>query len=472
MSYIVAGRVNKIQSFIGRSFRLREVIGASYLLLDLDKEVEPFKKLDPRSYSGGGNFRLYFNNLDKAKNAQNDLFNWFEAKVGGQIKITLEDEANGNVIQIRETRHTILWHIPYQAICQSCGTDVATTHKQIFSDEAERYRCDKCEDKAIAVQEDRHKFLEKFIKTLNNIGESKLNYQIDKETYQADAYADGWDGRRYVAYMVADGNSMGDLFTNARNAGKSAELSRAVGKITQDAVAKAVHGMIQEGRHNPKRIPALPLILGGDDIFVLMPAPWALDVAQRFAKTYEDLMSQEVSTIGIAEKATIGVAVVICKTNYPYKTAFHHAHNLLEKVKDASKERGTSMVTIDWIAGSNIVQETEPLFYSVEEAKTLLTQRYDLRSIPNSLLEQSKNYLINTQQTSYEAFLESEDCRKLNKFLESRRRRSESHSQLLTNAMSEIGDHRKFYQLLRLWDFMYDLQYLRYQYTEAKELAR
>jgi hypothetical protein len=226
------------------------------------------------------------------------------------------------------------------------------------------------------------------------------------------------------------------------------------------------------------------LILGGDDIFVLMPAPWALDVAQRFAAEYEKEMTAKIKAIGISfpnenekgptgkEKATIGVAVVVCKASYPYKTAHHHAHDLLEKVKDASKARGTSMVAIDWIVGSDVVREIEPPFYTVEEAKTLLTQRYDLRGIPNSFLEQIKNYLINTQQQSHEVFLASEDCRKLNEFLESRKRRSESHYQLLTNAMSEIGDHRKFYHLLRLWDFMYNLRHPRSQYTVAKELAR
>ena len=37
-------------------------------------------------------------------------------------------------------------------------------------------------------------------------------------------------------------------------------------------------------------IPVLPLILGGDELFALIPAPWALDFALSFCRAYEQEM--------------------------------------------------------------------------------------------------------------------------------------------------------------------------------------
>ena len=39
-------------------------------------------------------------------------------------------------------------------------------------------------------------------------------------------------------------------------------------------------------------VPVLPLILGGDDLFALIPAPYALDFARRFCLAYEEQLKK------------------------------------------------------------------------------------------------------------------------------------------------------------------------------------
>lgn len=166
-------------------------------------------------------------------------------------------------------------------------------------------------------------------------------------------------------------------------------------------------------------IPVLPLILGGDDLFALIPAPYALDFARRFCLAWEKRMKELVDEIGLTKipRPTVAAAVVICKSKYPYALAHRRAEELLKEAKRQSKllaaGKGEHLSAVNFavILGNRLTgQEDEdggrarairttlrPYWVCDEslsqnaarrgiELRTLLAQRLALKNVPNKRL--------------------------------------------------------------------------------------
>jgi hypothetical protein len=129
----------------------------------------------------------------------------------------------------------------------------------------------------------------------------------------------------------------------------------------------------EAARRNPNLVPVLPLILGGDDLFALVPACWGLDFAQRLCRTFQREMTAFVREEGITlkengqEKAptiTMSVAVVICKANYPYYLAHQIGEERLGATKRAVKalgDEGTRLSAVDFevVSGSQSAPDVQ-----------------------------------------------------------------------------------------------------------------
>ena len=142
--------------------------------------------------------------------------------------------------------------------------------------------------------------------------------------------------RNYVAYLVADGNGMGDLFGQCDEQqikSFSAGLTTALNASLADPTAQFRKTMPGKAA----MVPVLPLILGGDDLFALIPAPYALDFARRFCLAYEDQLKTLVKQVQLDAQPTVAAAVVICKSKYPYALAHQRAEELLGEAKRQCK---------------------------------------------------------------------------------------------------------------------------------------
>ena len=260
-------------------------------------------------------------------------------------------------------------------------------------------------------------------------------------------------------------------------------------------------------------IPALPLILGGDDVFVLLPAPYALDFARHFCQTYEQLMAPVLKdAIGDdAVKPTMSAAVVVCKSKYPHTLAHHHGEELLKEAKRLTKATSQahpghahSIVNFDLILGHRIAgagQSTgkeyrsslRPYWVSADPPPKvglpidrLLKARLDLKDLPKRRLAQlrelfeSTSYLPNylpKKQTTWGAG-------RLFEQTNARVARSEEIAKRLRAAEADLGGASQgnwydverpgpkgsFYyahglpDLLQMWDFCYDLAHDRRDY--------
>lgn len=472
--FLIAAEVDKIQSFIFRSSRLREVAGASRLLEDFCEEVK--QKYGSRALSSaGGSFRIVVDESE-IDMVISDLRQKFEQNIGGTITITsVPYSSDSDVIkrgnaELRRAKLTgddpdPIWHSPYHAICASSGEELAVAYgrpggflengQPRFPDERPRYMgrttLQKGDENAVVSLLDG--FIERMQQTTryNNLG------KLDNPT-EADTYA-RFDPRQYVAYMVSDGNSMGAMF-NACTTSQLPELSQRIGEITSDALIHAVEGMCAETHRNGQmRFPVLPLISGGDDLFVLMPAPWAIDVAIEFSKAYQEGMSAQLRSMGLLNEhanATTGVAVVICKATYPYRTAYQYAHELLGKAKRRAKEVNRSCLIVDFVVGSDTVavsNRMEPQSHTFEEAGYFVDHRFALRGLPSRVLHQIEAALIQQQDTA--AVVE-------------RVRQLYPHLEYADALQAALSDSSRLRELLKLWDFCYDMDRQRDEYLREE----
>ncbi len=461
--YLIVAEVDKIQSFIFRSSRLREIAGASRLLEDLCEEIKQ-KYGNQALSSAGGSFRIIVDETEIDKVIL-DLRQKFEQNIGGSITITsvpyssVSDVIKRGNAELRRAKlqgsdPESVWHSPYHAICASSGEELAVAYERPggflpngqprFPNERPRYigrtTLQKGDESAA------NKLLDKFIGRMQKTTVHKKVEKLPNPT-EADTYAQ-FDPRQYVAYMVSDGNGMGAVF-NASSPKELPTLSSKIGEITSDALLHAVEGICAETHRNGQmRFPVLPLISGGDDLFVLMPAPWAIDVAIEFSQAYQEGMSAQLRLMDLLNEdanATTGVAVVICKTSYPYRTAYQYAHELLGKAKRRAKEVNRSCLIMDFVVGSDTVvvsNRMEPQSHTFEEAGYFVDHRFALRGLPSRILHQIEAALNQQQDTA--AIVER--VRQLYPRLE--------YADALQAALPDASRLR---ELLKLWDFCYDM---------------
>jgi len=479
--YLVVGKIDKIQTFIFQSTRLREIAGANQLLLDFCNDVRN-KKVFPQSPqvldSSGSNFWLVFQNEADAQKGIEILRKEAMQKIGASITVVClpYDGSNPSMVNIANQKLKLegfnghdpepLWHSPYHAICASSGEELAVSHERPggfldngqprFPDERPRYMgkttLQKGDEQAVI------NLLDAFITRMKAITEIKEITKLSKPT-EADTYAQ-FDPRQYVAYLVSDGNGMGKIF-NACLPTQLSELSAEMGEITSDALIHATEGMCAETHKNDQmQFPILPLISGGDDLFVLMPAPWAVHVAMEFSRNYQDSMTKQLHNMGLLNEeknATTGVAVVICKASYPYRTAYQYAHELLGKAKKRAKDINQSCLIVDFVVGSDTVTantRAEPQAHTYKDAEYFITHRFDLRGLPSRILHQIESALI--QEGNTNAIVER--VRQLYPDFE--------YADALQVALSDAPRLR---ELLKLWDFCYDMREERDKYlTEER----
>ncbi|MBF0305382.1 MAG: hypothetical protein HQL41_07020 [Alphaproteobacteria bacterium] len=130
-------------------------------------------------------------------------------------------------------------------------------------------------------------------------------------------------GNGYVGLVHADGNGIGRMFAASADVRR---LSRRLGEATQAAAREA---MRETGQ-----VSARPIVLGGDDMTVLLPAGAAVPFAARFLRHFRAGMNDECT-------ASAGIAIV--PFHYPFGDALHLAESLCRWVKERTDGTGSAL---------------------------------------------------------------------------------------------------------------------------------
>jgi len=406
MRYLLAAEADKIQDFIFRSSHLREVVGASQLLSRFCRQgVVPLLKrhggdVDDVLVNDGGSFRIIFEHDDGAQAKERaklfgaELAELYRLALGGTLSVAEPVQMNGNfrdenkqasknLRRAKEHRQRAVAdpHMPYMAYYASCGVGLGKEHtllsgeKNNASEEEgkKRYLCHVCMTKAQERWINRESMLGKFLLAVLGDERNIEGYTPIKTPEMAAEYDPR--SRNYVAYLVADGNGMGKTF------GKCSEeqikrLSDTLPQIVRQSLATATGDLMarleshfDKKDGDSKIIPSLPLILGGDDVFALIPAPYALDFARCFCLAFEEGMNQvleEKEFQGLnVPPPTMAAAVVICKSKYPYTLAHRRGEELLAEAKRMCKQLAAeqnehrSAVNFEVILGNRLAGQGE-----------------------------------------------------------------------------------------------------------------
>lgn len=535
--YLLAAEADKIQDLLFRSSQLREVVGGSQLLSRFCQEGAPLllEKHGGNSdkeiiVADGGSFRILFSDKEKANKFGNDLAELYCLVLGGSLTVAepvkcelpqfqkANSEASEKLRKAKRVTQDAIAsvHLPYIAYCESCGVELAYIRHQYVGRPRKNYICRSCLRKLTERERPSSEFLDRFQDTVREVAENteKLEVQIPARGFELpldnDKVAE-LDARNYVAYLIADGNGMGVWFGKCQSENQMRELSNSLTESLRFALAEPSTELLVQSRirNKPNFLPVLPLILGGDDCFALIPAPWAIDFTRRFCLAYEEKMTPEIQKLG-GEKATVAAAVVICKANYPYYHAHKRGEELLKDIKRLAKSMkiesniDISTVSFDVITGNESIQPIEttkdsgyqsslcPYFVSEEtlpeEVKEsgilinrLLEQRYKLSSIPSKRIAEIRELY----EPATLALLNEPDERKnwnhnLKKLL-SRIGRKKEHREWIQDSLKALGsesDDEKPGQWLRLdrpalngsfrgngmpdlisiWDYAYELK--------------
>lgn len=153
-------------------------------------------------------------------------------------------------------------------------------------------------------------------------------------------------------------SSSEDRYQNAINVIKTmSALSNTVKETTTAAFKKGLSECLKHTRSTDSKgellVPARPLVLGGDDVTVVIRADLALYFIDAFVKEFERYSNQELGKKEPKDKLTVGVGMVVCPTGYPFLKAFDLSEELVKNSKKLTALMGNRPSSMDYIVITN-----------------------------------------------------------------------------------------------------------------------
>lgn len=164
-------------------------------------------------------------------------------------------------------------------------------------------------------------------------------------------------GNRMVGVIHADGNGIGQVLRqlNAATAGKSdkdydtiySTFSKSFTEATHEAARRATEQVLLPNAVSrdgiPPMMPARPLILGGDDLSIIVRADLALDFARAFLLAFEASSARalqalrDVGADALPERLTAAAGICFVKCTYPFQSAHALAESLCKRAKQEAR---------------------------------------------------------------------------------------------------------------------------------------
>jgi hypothetical protein len=188
---------------------------------------------------------------------------------------------------------------------------------------------------------------QKHVKLFSKIsGEAKEDIDID-DHLALDIEDISKSGKNsWIAVIHADGNGLGQILQGKgkeiSNKKQNRTFSMSIENATKAAVQRAFEDVVLKDKDKWEkpdkfRYPIRPVVLGGDDLTVIIRADLALDFTHQFLNNFEETSKLEFGNLNIDDinglTACAGIAFV--KKSYPLHYALHLAEELC---KDAKKK--------------------------------------------------------------------------------------------------------------------------------------
>ena len=358
--FLYGAAVQGIQSFIFQTNTLREIIGASELVEEictkmfaeqLGISITELNKDKNAIINAAGNIKYIFDNEDKC----NEVFREFpkrvlEAAPGitiSQAVIELHNDYNLDTARLKlEDRLREGRNMPMQpltlgimGIQRSRETGLPERyHQKVYNQD------DFCDEGTFRKREaaDTYSLLKKAI------GEEMAD--IVNTTNRVDSFTDTND---WIAVIHADGNGLGQIVkTISKNDPSGRDFHEFSSKLDESTIkaAKSAAGIVFENAiKNGTDLPFRPVVLGGDDLTVIIRGSLAMSFIQNYLEAFEkftkenfEVLAEKYAVLKNGLTACAGIAYV--KSSFPY----YYAYNLAEELcaaakKDSNREKSCIM---------------------------------------------------------------------------------------------------------------------------------
>ena len=142
----------------------------------------------------------------------------------------------------------------------------------------------------------------------------------------------GKDENSWIAIVHADGNSIGKVVQDIKP-GDFKNFSKNLQKATTAAAKTAFKSLGIRLNDKMKMYPIRPVILGGDDLTVIIRADLALKFTEEYLKAFEEETEGKLN-----QRLTACAGIAYIKQNYPFHYGVDLAEALTKEAKKASKK--------------------------------------------------------------------------------------------------------------------------------------
>lgn len=359
---------DETQAYVFESNKLPEIRGASRLLDDLNR-VECPKLIQQAGgtviYAGGGTV------LAKIPTAQSNLIvrsleaQYVHSTGGATITAVARELPQGfdetrdfgpfvshvaNALRARkESRETALFlpALPFQSRCQSCQTRPADAVLSRQLNQPDYAICAVCHTKHVnGTLEQRDYWLDKFREAVH--GTATWSVPELHRPYSISEIADAsQSAEKLVGVVHLDGDRIGRLLSSIDSAEQFRSFSKAIDVCARSAVLDVLSTTFAPRQVTPSELrpnynaqskvtiyPFEIVTIGGDDIWLIVPAESALAVATDIATRFGNAMSLWTKTnAGLENDVTMSAGVVLADDHTPVRLLASIARQLIANAK-------------------------------------------------------------------------------------------------------------------------------------------
>jgi len=366
MKYLYGASVQGIQDFIFKTNKLKEIVGASELVEQICTELffEKFKlkKEDNNNLllAAAGNIKYIFENEEDCKNCVLDFPKIvLEFAPGIQISqavVKFENDDLSNAVDCLEKKLKIQRNKVSQP--HEIGF-IALERSRRTGGVGYEYEDNEVWDEA-TLKKNNYNNLSLFNK-MSGLNTNYKNIALEIK----DITKSGKNS--WIAVIHADGNGLGQIIQEKgeelNKGNKFHKFSLAIENATKTAVQEAFKETIG-GIENYKngKFPIRPIVIGGDDLTVIIRADLALKFTEVFLISFEKHSESEFKKLelsGYEKGLTACAGIAFVKESYPLHYALHLAESLC---KDAKKKVKSSEIE------NNDIPKSSLAFYKVQDS--------------------------------------------------------------------------------------------------------
>lgn len=363
MAWYYSFEAKEIQRFIMQSDKLRDMVGGSELvnrlcgdfLRDSLRAVGVSKPEQAIIASAAGWARIRFDQKDQAENFH-EIWPLMTSRFAPGIQIiqtlhemtgTLPESMDKGFEALRGARNLNRVELPEIGPWVERSQRTGGAAVKIEKEREDKALIDRATVRKRACAKDHSSLVQKITQEINK----------DAWPYEIDDIVSGKSP--YIAVIHADGNDLGATLMRIKEFIKASPddaakiysgFSAAIEETTVAAVRAACEATVfaeyrKTVEKNPKaKIAARPIVLGGDDLTIIIRADLAVTFTEKFLEAFEkgskEILDKHLGFFkieGRPEYLTACAGIAYVKKAYPFSSAYHMAETLCDHTKRVAK---------------------------------------------------------------------------------------------------------------------------------------